>query len=96
MDAISVDPAAAIPDADVLEQQLAATAAPLTQAEHEQHAVLSAPLGADEADVYEQLMQLPVDDDEEYLPNPGATGAAPSRCLGRSMAQRRRSGAPAG
>ena len=63
---ISLDPAAAIPDADLLEQRLTVTNAPLTGPRCALYALEDELLRADEADLLEQRTLVPIDEDEDY------------------------------
>lgn len=60
------DPAAAIPDADLLEQSFLVAPDPLTPAANLLAYLDLARLSADEADLLDQFTALPTADDEDY------------------------------
>lgn len=65
------DPATAIPQADLLEQRTPIAPDPLSS---DLEPPTADPPAANEADLLDQLITLPTDDDEEY-PNAHASGA---------------------
>lgn len=63
------DPAAAIPDADQLEQQHPLAPSALTDPTEDELSAASALAAADEADLLEQHSPLPSDDDDDDYPH---------------------------